>query len=75
MVADSQREYRGGSDPLDPHSSSGSQSESSTHTVMLMYPLHTGDRVYVQFNKDSNSYMHSDNDKDVHFTARLVQFT
>merc|ERR1719295_1839216 len=69
VVADSQREYRGGTDH---GSQSGSgQSESSTHTMILMYPLHPGDNVYVKFHKDSNSYMHSDNDKDVHFTVRL----
>ena len=33
-----------------------------------------GDIVKVKFNRDSTSYMHSDGDHDVHFTARLVQY-
>lgn len=63
VIADSQREYNGNEQ---------SQSESSTHTMMVLYPLQAGDIVKVQFNKDGNSYMHSDNDHDVHFTGRWV---
>lgn len=63
MVADSQREYNG---------NEISSSESSTHTVMVMYPLVVGDLVKVQFNKDGSSYIHSDNDHDVHFTGRRI---
>lgn len=47
-------------------------SESSTHTVLVIYPLHVGDQVKVQFNRDGKSYIHSDNDHDVHFTARKL---
>ena len=67
VVADSQREYKG-------PNGEANESESSTHTMMLMYPLHMGDIVKVKFNRDSTSYMHSDGDHDVHFTARLVQY-
>lgn len=70
VIADSQREYRGGTDTNGNGGSAGS--ESSTHTMILMHPLVVGDMVYVKFNKDSNSYMHSDDDKDVHFSVRMV---
>eukprot|EP00095_Tigriopus_kingsejongensis_P006899 maker-scaffold126_size328755-snap-gene-0.10 protein:Tk06899 transcript:maker-scaffold126_size328755-snap-gene-0.10-mRNA-1 annotation:"AGAP001552-PA" len=63
VVADSQREYNG---------NEISTSESSTHTVMVIYPLIFGDVVKVKFNKDGSSYIHSDNDHDVHFTARRI---
>ncbi|CAM6053923.1 unnamed protein product [Sphagnum tenellum] len=63
VIADSQREYNG---------NELSSSESSTHTIMVLYPLNVGDLVKVQFNKDGSSYIHSDNDHDVHFTGRRV---
>lgn len=63
VIADSQREYNG---------NEMSTSESSTHTVMVFYSLGYGDLVKVQFNKDGASYIHSDQDHDVHFTARRI---
>jgi len=39
---------------------------------MVVYPVNAGDRVRVQFNKDGVSYIHSDNDHDVHFTGIKV---
>ncbi len=60
MIADSQREYNG---------NELSTSESSTHTILVLHPLGVGDIVKVQFNKDGNSYIHSDSDHDVHFTG------
>jgi len=72
VIADSQREYNG----PDSGSSSGgrgsSLSESSTHTVLVIYKLQVGDQVKVQFNRDGTSYIHSDNDHDVHFTGRKL---
>ena len=63
MIADSQREYNG---------NEISKTESSTHSIMVLHPLLKGDIVKVQFNKDGTSYIHSDNDHDVHF--RLGQY-
>jgi len=60
VVSDSQREY---------NNNDINSSESSTHSVVVIYALNVGDRVRVQFNKDGNSYIHSDADHDVHFTA------
>lgn len=60
VIADSQREYNG---------NESSTAESSTHTILAFYPLRKGDEVKIQFNKDGSSYIHSDNDHDVHFTA------
>ena len=74
VIVDSQREYNG-PDATRGGSGRGSQrnlSESSTHSVSVLYPLHRGDQVKVQFNKDGHSYIHSDNDHDVHFTGRRV---
>ena len=73
VIVDSQREYNGPDTSRGPNR--GSQrnlSESSTHSVSVLYPLHQGDQVKVQFNKDGHSYIHSDNDHDVHFTGRRV---
>ena len=39
---------------------------------MVYYNLGFGDMVKVQFNKDGASYIHSDQDHDVHFTARRI---
>lgn len=64
VIADSQREYNG--------EGSNSKTESSTHSILVYYPLRVGDLVKVQFNKDGASYIHSDRDHDVHFTARMV---
>ncbi|XP_023329784.1 uncharacterized protein LOC111702358 [Eurytemora carolleeae] len=61
VVGDSQREYNG-----------NSRTESSTHTVILLHILRAADTVRVQFNKDGSSYIHSDDDHDVHFTVRKV---
>ena len=63
VIADSQREYNG---------NPRSNSESSTHTIMVLYPLQIGDQVKVKFNRDGESYIHSDRDHDVHFTGRRV---
>jgi len=60
VIADSQREYNG---------NELSDSESSTHTVLAFHPLQENDRVKVRFNKDGNSYIHSDHDHDVHFAG------
>jgi len=60
VVADLQREYN------------GNRTESSTHTVVLLHILREGDEVYVMFNKDGTSFIHSDDDHDVHFTVRKV---
>ena len=64
VIADSQREYNG--------CGGKSRTESSTHTVMALYPIRVNDTIRVQFNKDGHSYIHSDNDHDVHFTARKI---
>lgn len=64
VVADSQREYNG-----------NSRTESSTHTVVLLHSLREGDEVFVMFNKDGSSFIHSDDDHDVHFTVRKVADT
>jgi len=64
VIADSQREYNG--------CGGKSRTESSTHTVMALYPIRGDDTIRVQFNKDGHSYIHSDNDHDVHFTARKI---
>ena len=63
VIADSQREYNG---------HDASDSESSTHTILVFYPLSVGDKVKVLFNRDGESYIHSDHDHDVHFTGRRV---
>lgn len=63
VIADSQREYNG---------NHRSNSESSTHTILVLYPLRIGDQVKVIFNRDGDSYIHSDRDRDVHFTGRRV---
>ena len=82
VIADSQREYNGpdttgggGSGSSSSSSNNGrgsSLSESSTHTVLVIHPLQAGDKVKVQFNRDGTSYIHSDNDHDVHFTGRKL---
>ena len=74
VIVDSQREYNGPDTSGGRGGGRGSRnlSESSTHTVMVLYPLRKGDQVKVQFNKDGHSYIHSDNDHDVHFTGRRV---
>eukprot|EP00092_Neocalanus_flemingeri_P021782 GFUD01023630.1.p1 GENE.GFUD01023630.1~~GFUD01023630.1.p1 ORF type:complete len:274 (+),score=50.63 GFUD01023630.1:16-837(+) len=64
VIADSQREYNG--------FGGKSRTESSTHTVMALYPVKEMDTIRVQFNKDGYSYIHSDSDHDVHFTARKI---
>ena len=64
VIADSQREYNG--------YGGKSRTESSTHTVMALYPVRGNDTIRVQFNKDGHSYIHSDSDHDVHFTARWI---
>ena len=46
-----------------------SMTESSTHSVVVLYPVRENDTVRVVFNKDGHSYIHSDRDHDVHFTA------
>ena len=38
----------------------------------MIYKLGYGDQVKVQFNRDGTSYIHSDNDHDVHFTGRRL---
>ena len=70
---DSQREYNG-PDVGSNTSNRGTSglSESSTHTVLVIYKLGFGDQVKVQFNRDGTSYIHSDNDHDVHFTGRRL---
>ena len=47
VIADSQREYNG---------NELSSSESSTHTILVLYPLGYGDIVKIQFNKDGNRF-------------------
>ena len=64
VIADSQREYNG--------YGGKSRTESSTHTVLALYPVREKDTIKVQFNKDGASYIHSDSDHDVHFTARKI---
>ena len=72
VIADSQREYNGpDAGPVNGGRGS-SLSESSTHTVLVIYKLQVGDQVKVQFNRDGTSYIHSDNDHDVHFTGRKL---
>eukprot|EP00096_Caligus_rogercresseyi_P008232 TRINITY_DN26724_c0_g1_i1.p1 TRINITY_DN26724_c0_g1~~TRINITY_DN26724_c0_g1_i1.p1 ORF type:complete len:253 (-),score=31.68 TRINITY_DN26724_c0_g1_i1:104-862(-) len=63
VIADSQREY---------NARSTLETESSTHTVLVYFPILAGHQVKVQFNKDGSSYIHSDGDHDVHFTGRRV---
>ena len=73
VIADSQREYNGPDSGSAGGSGRGSSlSESSTHTVLVIHPLVAGDQVKVQFNRDGTSYIHSDNDHDVHFTGRKL---
>jgi len=63
VIADSQREYNGNGQE---------KTESSTHTMLALFPLKGNDTVKVQFNKDGHSYIHSDKDHDVHFTMRRI---
>jgi len=63
VIADSQREYNGNGQE---------KTESSTHTMLALFPLKGNDSVKVQFNKDGHSYIHSDRDHDVHFTMRRI---
>ena len=72
VIADSQREYNGPDTTSSNNGRGSSLSESSTHTVLVIHPLRAGDQVKVQFNRDGTSYIHSDNDHDVHFTARKL---
>ena len=64
VIADSQREYNG--------YGGKSRTESSTHTMIALYPILEDDTIRVKFHKDGYSYIHSDSDHDVHFTARKV---
>ena len=40
--------------------------------TLIYYKLQVGDQVKVQFNRDGTSYIHSDNDHDVHFTGKVI---
>ena len=64
VIADSQREYNG--------NNGRSRTESSTHTMLALYPLKESSKVKIMFNKDGQSYIHSDNDHDVHFIVRKI---
>lgn len=72
VIADSQREYNGPKGKGANNPGGSGQTESSTHTILVHYQLNIGDQVKVQFNKDGNSYIHSDSDHDVHFTGLKV---
>ena len=43
-----------------------------TLATFIYYKLQVGDQVKVQFNRDGTSYIHSDNDHDVHFTGKVI---